>query len=255
MLSAADIQNKEFKKATFGGYNIEEVNDFMEQIVKDYQELLSENYTLKDKVNALNESVQYYRTMESTIQNVLVLADKTAQDTKAAAYEKAQDTKSAAYEKAEQIKKEADERAERITALAEERVSLIINQGRQEAYALEQKVDETKRQYNAYKTQFKQLVQAQLDFLEQSDVRLKGLQENLTEAFDKIQVETMATEVQTPTSKEDTISDSETIETINEEQKVEQKTAQKVKEPKLEDTKVKPTYVPLSKEEMEGLLN
>ena len=35
--------------------------------------------------------------MESTIQNVLVLADKTAQD-----------TKSAAYEKAEEIKKEAE---------------------------------------------------------------------------------------------------------------------------------------------------
>lgn len=262
MLSAADIQNKEFKKATFGGYNIEEVNDFIEQIVKDYQELLSENYTLKDKVNALNESVQYYRTMESTIQNVLVLADKTAQDTKAAAYEKAQDTKSAAYEKAEQIKKEADERAERITALAEERVSLIINQGRQEAYALEQKVDETKRQYNAYKTQFKQLVQAQLDFLEQSDVRLKGLQENLTEAFDKIQVETMveAEKEQAP-SIEDPINEEETSEKVESiAQKVEKKINQKVNDPKskdhkLEETRVQPTYAPLSKEEMDGLLN
>ena len=82
--------------------------------------------------------------MESTIQNVLVLADKTAQDTKAAA-----------YEKAEQIKKEAEERADKITALAEERVSRIIDQGRQEAYELGQKVEEAKRQYMAYKTQFK----------------------------------------------------------------------------------------------------
>ena len=166
MLSVVDIQNKEFKKSKFGGYNIDEVNDYLEQIIKSYQEILNENYALKDKVNVLNESVQYYRTMESTIQNVLVLADKTAQDTKAAA-----------YEKAEQIKKEADERADKITALAEERVSRIIDQGRQEAYELGQKVEETKRQYMAYKTQFKQLLQAQMDFLDQGDVRMNGMQE------------------------------------------------------------------------------
>ena len=78
MLSVVDIQNKEFKKNKIGGYNIEEVNDYLEQIIKSYQEVLNENYTLKDKVNVLSESVQYYRTMESTIQNVLVLADKNS---------------------------------------------------------------------------------------------------------------------------------------------------------------------------------
>lgn len=176
MLSVVDIQNKEFKKSKFGGYSVEEVNEYLEQIIKSYQEVLNENYALKDKVNVLNESVQYYRTMESTIQNVLVLADKTAQDTKAAA-----------YEKAEQIKKEADGRADKITALAEERVSRIIDQGRQEAYELGQKVEETKRQYNAYKTQFKQLLQAQIDFLEQSDASMSGMQEDLTNAIAKVQ--------------------------------------------------------------------
>lgn len=178
MLSVVDIQNKEFKKSKFGGYNVEEVNDYLEQIIKSYQEVLNDNYALKDKVNVLNESVQYYRTMESTIQNVLVLADKTAQDTKAAA-----------YEKAEQIKKEADERADRITSLAEDRVSHIIDQGRQEAYELGKKVEEVKRQYIAYKAQFKQLIQSQLDFLEQGDVRMNALQEELNSAFEKVEEE------------------------------------------------------------------
>lgn len=180
MLSVVDIQNKEFKKNKIGGYNIEDVNDYLEQIIKSYQEILNENYALKDKINVLNESVQYYRTMESTIQNVLILADKTAQDTKAAA-----------YEKAEQIKKEADERSEKITSLAEERVSRIIDQGRQEAYELGQKVEDTKRQYLAYKTQFKQLLQAQVDFLEQGDERMVVMQDDLSRAFSKIQEQTM----------------------------------------------------------------
>ena len=90
MLTVVDIQNKEFKKNKLGGYNIEDVNAYMEEIIKTFEEIQNDNYALKDKVNVLNESVQYYRTMESTIQNVLVLADKTAQDTKAAAYEKAE---------------------------------------------------------------------------------------------------------------------------------------------------------------------
>lgn len=176
MLSIVDIQNKEFKKSKFGGYQVDEVNEYLEQIIKSYQEVLNDNYALKDKVSSLNESVQYYRTMESTIQNVLVLADKTAQDTKAAA-----------YEKAEQIKKEAEERAEKITALAEERVSKIIDQGRQDAYELAQKVEETKRQYLAYKAQFKQLIQAQMDFLEQGDHRMNGMQKDLSEAFSEME--------------------------------------------------------------------
>ena len=176
MLTVVDIQNKEFKKNKLGGYNIEDVNAYMEEIIKTFEEMQNDNYALKDKVNVLNESVQYYRTMESTIQNVLVLADKTAQDTKAAA-----------YEKAEQIQTEAEMRSEKITALAEERVSQIVDQGRQEAYDLAQRVEEAKRQYLAYKLQIKQLMQAQIDFLNEGDEKIANMQQDLANTFEKIQ--------------------------------------------------------------------
>lgn len=223
MLSVVDIQNKEFKKNKIGGYNVDEVNDYLEQIINSYQEVLNENYALKDKVNVLSESVQYYRTMESTIQNVLVLADKTAQDTKAAA-----------YEKAEQIKKEADERAEKMTLLAEERVARIIDQGRQEAYELAQKVEDAKRQYMTYKVQFKQLLQAQVDFLEQGDARMTSIQEDLNGAFSKIQEETLI-------NKGDDKQDNENVE-MSEVASSEEEFYTKA-------------YVPLSNEEIDGLLN
>ena len=228
MLSVVDIQNKEFKRSKIGGYNIEDVNDYLEQIIKSYQEILNENYALKDKVNVLNESVQYYRTMESTIQNVLVLADKTAQDTKAAA-----------YEKAEQIKKEADERADKITMLAEERVARIIDQGRQEAYELSQKVEEARSQYIAYKSQFKQILQAQLEFIEQGDLRMNGMQEDLSQAFAKLQDETVE-ESMASTAQEDENSQITTEEVAATEAE--------------DDMYYTKAYVPVSKEEMEGLL-
>lgn len=190
MLSVVDIQNKEFKRNKIGGYNIDEVDDYLEQIIKSYQEVLNDNYALKDKVKVLNESIQYYRTMESTIQNVLVLADKTAQDTKAAA-----------YEKAEQIKKEADDRAEKITCIAEERVTRIIDQGRQEAYELAQKVEDIKRQFMSYKNQFKQILQTQIDFLEKGDMLMATMEEDLSCAFSKIQKETVLREENEPSEE------------------------------------------------------
>ena len=84
MLSPVDIQNKEFRKAKMGGYNVAEVNEFLDEVLEGYQQITKENYELKDKLNMLNENIQYYRTMEATIQNALVLAEKTAQDTKKA---------------------------------------------------------------------------------------------------------------------------------------------------------------------------
>ncbi|WP_069997601.1 DivIVA domain-containing protein [Cellulosilyticum sp. I15G10I2] len=168
MLSPVDIQNKVFKKSKIGGYNVEEVNDFVEEVIRSYQELINENYALKDKMNILNESIQYYRTMEATIQNVLVLADKTAQD-----------TKSAAYEKAEQIKKDAEQRAEKMIFSAEERVSRILEKGRQEAFELDQNIEAIKRQYKGYKIQFNQILQAQLEIIENNEDKSLAKEDDL----------------------------------------------------------------------------
>jgi len=172
MLSPVDIQNKTFKKNKIGGYNVQEVNEFVEEVTKSYQELTNENYALKDKINIQSESIQYYRTMETTIQNVLVLADKTAQE-----------TKSTAYEKAEQIKKDAEQRAEKMTNAAENRVNSLLEKGRQETFELTQKIEEIKRQYITYKIQFKQILQAQLQMIETSEDKSLVTQGDLTEAF------------------------------------------------------------------------
>lgn len=179
MLSPVDIQNKVFKKNKLGGYNVEEVNEFMEELSKSYQELVNENYSLKDKLSVLNESVQYYRTMENTIQNVLVVADKTAQD-----------TKTSAFEKAEQIKKEAELRAEKMIASAEDRVRRILEAGRQDAFELTQKIEEVKRQYISYKVQFKQIMQAQLEIIENSEDKSLTKPEEIAKKLDAMAEET-----------------------------------------------------------------
>lgn len=148
MLSPVDIQNKEFRKAKVGGYHVAEVNEFLDEVLEAYQHITKENYELKDKINMLNDNIQYYRTMEATIQNALVLAEKTAQD-----------TKTLAYEKADQIKKDAEQKAEG-----------ILDQAKKEIYTLSNKIEELKKQYLAMKVQIKQMLQAQLEILEQQNI-------------------------------------------------------------------------------------
>lgn len=170
MLSPVDIQNKEFRKAKMGGYNVAEVNEFLDEVLEGYQQITKENYELKDKLNMLNENIQYYRTMEATIQNALVLAEKTAQD-----------TKTLAYEKADQIKKEAEQKAES-----------TLEQAKKDIYSLSNKIEELKKQYLSMKVQIKQMLQAQLEILEQQNITVMTDEVNIPIKLEKSSIQEVA---------------------------------------------------------------
>ena len=53
-LTPMDINNKEFKKI-IRGYNPEEVDEFLDKIVEDYEALYKENANLKEKVAAMKD--------------------------------------------------------------------------------------------------------------------------------------------------------------------------------------------------------
>lgn len=49
MLTPVDIENKEFNKS-FRGYDIDEVEEFLQTLVTDYEKLYRENASLKEKM-------------------------------------------------------------------------------------------------------------------------------------------------------------------------------------------------------------
>ena len=103
-----------------------------------------ENMELNDKVAVLSEGIQYYKTIEKTLQKALVLAEKTAEDTKIAA-----------LEKAKAIEKEANTRSQLIVADAKNELEHIHNQTIQLI-----------QQYEKYKCQFKNLAKVQMELIE-----------------------------------------------------------------------------------------
>ena len=68
MLTPLDIENKRFSKQMMNGYNVEEVDDFLDEIGADYAKK-SRDLQEKDKeLDELKKEIEKYKSLESTLQ-------------------------------------------------------------------------------------------------------------------------------------------------------------------------------------------
>ena len=58
MLTPQEVSERAFQKASFGGYNMGQVDEFLDVLTGDYSALYSENAVLKSKMKVLVEKVQ-----------------------------------------------------------------------------------------------------------------------------------------------------------------------------------------------------
>ncbi|MGN0505550.1 MAG: DivIVA domain-containing protein [Lachnospiraceae bacterium] len=149
MLTPIEIQNRVFKSGGLG-YDKKDVDSFMKEISDSYEELYREKMELTDKVNVLNEGLQYYKTIEKTMQKALILAEKTADETKIAAQKTAR-----------QIEDEAITKSQ-----------IILSDAKNELERLHQQTVQLLQQYEAYKAQFKSLAAAQIQLLESDSFQI-----------------------------------------------------------------------------------
>ena len=77
-LTPMDINNKEFKKV-LRGYKSEEVDEFLDEVVENYEEVFKENSRLKESLSRSTEQIEHYEKIENTIQNTLLLAQNAAE--------------------------------------------------------------------------------------------------------------------------------------------------------------------------------
>lgn len=151
MLTPVELQNKTFKSGGLG-YDKKDVEQFFREVTDEYARLYSENIDLKDRVDALNEALQRYKTLEGTLQKALVLAQKTAED-----------TTQAALKNARNIEKEAQLKSQILMADAKNELERVHTQ----TLALLQ-------QFEKYKAQFKSLAAAQIELLESESYSLNA---------------------------------------------------------------------------------
>ena len=77
MLTPQQIDEIAFSKATFGGYKMEDVDEFLEPLTEDYVTLYKENALLKSKMRVLVGKLEEYRKNEAGMKDAIVNAQKT----------------------------------------------------------------------------------------------------------------------------------------------------------------------------------
>lgn len=78
MLTPQEVSGKVFPKASFGGYAMNSVDEFLDTLTEDYTNLYKENATLKAKLKVLAEKVEEYRATEDAMRSTLLTAQRMA---------------------------------------------------------------------------------------------------------------------------------------------------------------------------------
>jgi len=146
MLTPLEIHNKEFKRS-FRGYNEEEVDEFLDRVVKDFEKLYQENLEIKEAVERLNSKLEHYQHMENTLHSTLVIAQETAEEVKLNA-----------KKETELLIKEAELRAQK---LVEEAISKVRK--------MTSEYEEMQKQAQIYRTRLRTMLQAQLEMINHSE--------------------------------------------------------------------------------------
>ena len=77
MFTPQQIDQISFKKSTFGGYDMQQVDEFLEPLTEDYVTLYKENALLKSKMRVLVGKLEEYRKNEASMKDAVVNAQKT----------------------------------------------------------------------------------------------------------------------------------------------------------------------------------
>ena len=143
MITPLDIENKKFSKQMMNGYSVEEVDDFLDDLTADYSKNYKEATELRAKVEELTNSLEHYKSIEATLQNTLVMAQKTADD-----------VKNVAKQQADQIVNEAKGNAQR-----------KVDDLDSEILAKRRELDDIKKQFDIYKAKMESLLISQLELI------------------------------------------------------------------------------------------
>lgn len=192
-LSPLDIHNKEFGKK-LRGYDEDEVNDFLEQVIKDYELVLKENKKLTNELHTSNEQLDHFKTIEATLNKSLVIAQDSADETR----------------------RQAQKEAELMVVEAKADAADLVKDGLNKARRLSVEIEELKRQSKVFRERLRLLVTTQLDLLEHDDWSNSleydiDVEQNITDKFADVTAEAI---VETP------VETTETVEAIDENKEI-----------------------------------
>ncbi|MRN55642.1 DivIVA domain-containing protein [Paenibacillus monticola] len=145
-LTPLDIHNKEFSRR-LRGYDEDEVNEFLDQVIKDYEIVIRENKEMHNQLLTIQERLDHFVNIEESLSKTIIVAQEAADD-----------VKSNSKKESQLIIKEAEKNADR-----------IINEALSKSRRVAIDTEELRKQASIYRTRFRTLLEAQLELLSQDD--------------------------------------------------------------------------------------
>ena len=144
-----EILQKRFSQA-FRGCKPDEVSDFLRLVAAEFEELLRQNMFLEDKVKQLNEAIEEYREMESTLKNTLISSQRVGQE----------------------IKEEAERKGNLLMRESELEAERVIQRSRQRKERLEEETFQMLNQHKRFRAEFVGLIETHGKMLKAQDSRM-----------------------------------------------------------------------------------
>lgn len=141
-----EIKQKEFSRV-HKGLDETEVRGYLQTLSDEIEKLKSDKAHLQSIIDDKEENISRFKSVENTISDVLLQAQKTSEE-----------TKHTAVLKADAIIKEAEGRSDQ-----------IVNDALQKARHISFQTEDMKRQSKVFRSRFRMLVEAQLDLLKNDD--------------------------------------------------------------------------------------
>lgn len=159
VLTPLDIHNKEFP-VKMRGYDQDEVNDYLDQIIKDYEMVLKENRELEKNLKFSEEKVTHFNNLQDALNKSIIVAQDAADRLKENAVKEAELIGLEAGKNADRLLDEAVAKAKRITT----------------------ETDELRKQSRIFKQRLQLMIESQLEMVkneEWEDILKPSLDESL----------------------------------------------------------------------------
>lgn len=156
------ITSLEIKDKTFGtrfrGFDPEEVDEFLDIVVRDYEDLVRANHDKDLRIKSLEERLSYFDEMKDSLSQSVLIAQDTAER-----------VKQAAHERSNNIIHQAEQDAQRLLEEAKYKANEILRQATDNAKKVAVETEELKNKSRVFHQRLKSTIESQLAIVESSD--------------------------------------------------------------------------------------
>lgn len=153
-LTAIEIKDKTFG-VKFRGYDANEVEEFLDIVVRDYEDLVRLNHDQEAKIQALEERLNYFDEMKDSLSQSVLIAQDTAER-----------VKQAANERSENIVRQAEQDAQHLVDEAKQKANEILRHATDNAKKVAVETEELKNKTRVFHQRLKSTIESQLSIID-----------------------------------------------------------------------------------------